>query len=67
MMTGKRITGTPGVRGIPRAGRRVSHEQAVIEIEAAGKRHAASAESARAFLRRIGILDSNDEIAAYYR
>lgn len=52
----------------PVQGRRVSHEQAAREIEEAGKRHAASADSARAFLTKIGILDaSTGKLSKDYR
>lgn len=57
----------PVKRTDSRPDRRVSHEQAAIEIKAAGLRHAASPETARAFLRRIGVLDSNNELSPHYR
>lgn len=53
--------------GMPASGRLVSHEAAADAIEQAGKRHASSAESALVFLKRIGVLDSNGDIAERYR
>ncbi|MCK6437340.1 hypothetical protein [Rivihabitans pingtungensis] len=55
--------------GRPRAPteRHVSHEQAAVEITEAGKRHAASPQTARAFLQRVGILDTNGQLSPHYR
>jgi hypothetical protein len=55
--------------GLPRAPteRHVSHEQAAVEISEAGKRHAASPQTACAFLQRVGILDTNGQLSPHYR